>query len=181
MKTPPVIKIAFAVLFMIPLSLFSQSTWTVTGIVKEATEAHAMMGVNIAVQDRSIGAVTGRDGSFRLSVPGVRNDVVLILSHVGYETQRIKVTAPSTHLEIVMTKNHLEAKEVVVSASRISEKILEAPVSILKMDANAVKETPAENFYAALPGYKGVDVLTNSILYKTINTRGFNNNANFRL
>ncbi|MEO6168118.1 MAG: TonB-dependent receptor, partial [Chitinophagales bacterium] len=174
-------KIVFAILFLIPVTVFSQSTWTVTGFVKEDKEARAMVGVTISVQDRSTGTITDQRGFFQLSVPGVRNNFILNISHVGFETQQIKVTAPSSHLDIIMIENHLEAKEVVVTASRVSETILEAPVSILKMDANAVKETPAENFYAALPDYKGVDVLTNSILYKTINTRGFNNNANFRL
>ncbi len=181
MKTPSIRIIGFAVLSLIQTMGYSQALWTVTGTVHEDKTARSLVGATLSVQDKTTGTVTDRQGRFQLRIHEVKDSTVLIISHVGYETQKMKITASSGHLQIVMVENHIAAKEVVVTASRVNEKILEAPVSILKMNAIAVREAPSENFYSALPGYKGVDVLTNSLLYKTINTRGFNLNSNFRL
>lgn len=159
----------------------SQTTLTVSGNVLDTSRGQALQGASIVLQGKTVGTITDQNGHFQLQVPIVDDTAILSISHVGYETQNIRVTETSGDWEIVMKESHIIAGEFVVSASRISETILEAPVSILKMNSLAVTETPSENFYAALPGLKGIDVLTNSLLYKTINTRGFNNNANFRI
>lgn len=181
MKVTPINIATLVILSFIPASLYSQATWTVNGFIKEAGSKSALEGASIYVLDQTTGTITDQQGYFEIKMPARKDSASLIISYVGYEDRRINIGSSCGPLEIEMTTFQLEAREVVVTASRVSETILEAPVSILKMDANAVKETPSENFYASLPYYKGVDVLTNSLLYKTINTRGFNNNANFRL
>ncbi|MBP9883973.1 MAG: TonB-dependent receptor [Chitinophagales bacterium] len=162
-------------------SASAQPSGLVTGSVYEVATEVALVGATIYIEDKNTGTVTDQNGHFQLRVPFEKDSVVLIISYVGYETQRIPITVSTCPCNIKLSKTEITAKEVVVTASRIPETILEAPVTILKMNAIAVKETPSENFYSALQGYKGVDVLTNSLLYKTLNTRGFNNNANFRL
>ena len=161
-------------------SASAQPSGLVTGSVYEVATEVALVGATIYIEDKNTGTVTDQNGHFQLRVPFEKDSVVLIISYVGYETQRIPITVSTCPCNIELSKTEITAKEVVVTASRIPETILEAPVTILKMNAIAVKETPSENFYSALQGYKGVDVLTNSLLYKTLNTRGFNNNANFR-
>ncbi len=159
----------------------AQPSHLVTGSVHEAVTEVALIGATIYVKDKNTGTVTDQHGNFQLRVPFEQDTVKLIISYVGYETGIYPVTESTCPCRITLSKTQLLANEVVVSASRIPETILEAPVTILKMNAIAVKEAPSENFYSALQGYKGVDVLTNSLLYKTLNTRGFNNNANYRL
>ncbi|MGB3074386.1 MAG: carboxypeptidase-like regulatory domain-containing protein, partial [Chitinophagales bacterium] len=181
MKTSSLNLVVIMLFQLTEITAHAQTIWTVTGTVRDASTNDLLSGTSISVQHKTTGTITDQLGHFQIQIPESKEAVLLLISYVGYETQKIEVTGGSTNIDIKMTKNQQLAKEVVVTASRISETILEAPVTILKMDANAVKETPSENFYASLSGYKGVDVITNSILYKTINTRGFNNNANFRL
>jgi iron complex outermembrane receptor protein len=70
--------------------------------------------------------------------------------------------------------------ETVISASRVEERILESPVSIEKLDAVALRSTPSANFYDAVENLKGVQLNTNSLTFKSVNTRGFATFANTR-
>ena len=55
---------------------------------------------------------------------------------------------------------------------------MESPVSIERMDSRAIKNTSAPSFYDGLENLKGVDVNTNSLTFKSVNTRGFATFAN---
>jgi len=73
-----------------------------------------------------------------------------------------------------------QLQEVVVSASRISESILRSPVSIEKIRASAFKLSAAPSFFDALENVKGVQLITPSLGFRIINTRGFANTTNVR-
>lgn len=70
--------------------------------------------------------------------------------------------------------------EVVITASRVSEKILQSPVSIEKANNKYFKNSPAPSFFDALENVKGVQMITPSLGFKVINTRGFANTTNVR-
>lgn len=70
--------------------------------------------------------------------------------------------------------------ELVVSASRISENLLRSPVSIEQLKAKDAQLTGAPSFFDALEYLKGVQVITPSMGFKVINTRGFANTTNVR-
>ena len=54
------------------------------------------------------------------------------------------------------------------------------PLTVETMDAIAIKQTPAANFYEGLAHLKGVDITSASIGFKIINTRGFNSTSPVR-
>lgn len=170
-----------AILLFLLASAYAQPSGLVKGIVYEAVTEAALIGASVYIEDKNTGTVTDKDGRFQISISFEKDTVMLVIGFVGYETRRFPVTASSCPCSISLSRSVVTASEVVISASRLPETILESPVTILKMNAMAVKEAPSENFYTALQTFKGVDVLTNSLLYKTLNTRGFNNNANYRL
>lgn len=70
--------------------------------------------------------------------------------------------------------------EMIVSASRISEKLLASPVSVAKLDADVARTSPAPFLYDALGYVRGVHTITPSLGFKVINTRGFANTTNVR-
>lgn len=70
--------------------------------------------------------------------------------------------------------------EIVISASRISETILRSPVSIEQMKASDAKNMGAPTCFEAVENMKGVQVITPSLGFKVINTRGFANTTNVR-
>jgi outer membrane receptor protein involved in Fe transport len=75
---------------------------------------------------------------------------------------------------------HSALTEVVVSASRVEESFLQSPVTVEKLNARAIRLSPAASFFDAIEGLKGVQVITPSIAFKVINARGFTNTTNVR-
>ncbi len=70
--------------------------------------------------------------------------------------------------------------EVVISASRKRESLLKTSISIEKINGKSIKNSAAFSFFDALENVKGVQVITPSLGFKIINTRGFANTTNVR-
>lgn len=70
--------------------------------------------------------------------------------------------------------------EVVVSASRVEESFLQSPVTVEKLNARAIRLTPAPSFFDAIEHVKGVQVISPSLGFRVINARGFTNTTNVR-
>src|SRR5450755_67565 len=70
--------------------------------------------------------------------------------------------------------------EVVVSASRTKEKILQSPVSIQKADERYFRSAPAPSFFDALENLQGIQMITPSMGFRVLNARGFANTTNVR-
>ena len=157
---------------------FSQTT--ISGNITEESTGESLAGVNIIVKGRVIGTITDTRGNFELVV-NENPPITLLISFIGFETQEIEITQPTTtNLQIAMKEQILVGQEVVVSASRVEENILESPVSIEKMDIRAIRDAASPSFYDALANLKGIDVSTQSITNKSINPRGFTLNGNTR-
>jgi outer membrane receptor protein involved in Fe transport len=75
---------------------------------------------------------------------------------------------------------HTDLNEVVVSASRVEESFLQSPVTVEKLNARAIRLSPAASFFDAIENLKGVQVITPSLGFKVINARGFTNTTNVR-
>ena len=166
------------VLIFFSISAFAQQT-TISGSIKDES-GEPLTGVNIVVKGKVIGTISGLDGSFSLTV----NDappMTLSISMIGFATQLIEITEASTPaLTITMAEQAIMGQEIVISASRMEESIMESPVSIEKMDILSVRNTSADNYYKGIANLKGVDVATSSINFQIINARGFGSTGNTR-
>ena len=74
----------------------------------------------------------------------------------------------------------IQLGELVISASRLQESISKSPVSIEKLGLKAIQQSAAPSFFDALENVKGVQMITPSLGFKVINTRGFANTTNVR-
>jgi outer membrane receptor protein involved in Fe transport len=80
-----------------------------------------------------------------------------------------------------MKEKIVMGQEVVVAASRMKENFLQSPVTIEKMDLGAIRAVPAASFYEGLGNLKGIDINTQSLTFRSVNTRGFNANRQVRI
>lgn len=170
----------FTLLFLLAISFtsaFSQST-NITGVVTDE-QGNPIAGANIVLKGRIAGTVTDASGKFELnttqSLP-----VTIVVSIVGFQKQEVQVTGNASSLDIKLAESRELMDEVVVSASRVEESILESPVSIEKMDLREIQQTASVSFYDALENLKGVEMVTSGLTFKQINTRGFNHTGNSR-
>lgn len=139
-----------------------------------------LAGVNIRVKDKLIGTTTNPDGTFSLRV-SQDPPLTLVFSIVGFQTVEVEVTTSSDmNIDVILDEQTVFGDDVVVSASRVEQSILKSPVSIEKMDVLDIQTAASADFYASISNLKGVDFSTQSLTFKSINTRGFGSNGNTR-
>jgi outer membrane receptor for ferrienterochelin and colicin len=107
--------------------------------------------------------------------------VVLVFSSVGFENQEVTVSDASQPVNVDFKVNTTLGQEVVVAASRVPQRLLEAPVTVERLSATTLKNIPAPSYYEAITNLKGVDVHTASLTFRTVTTRGFVSSGNLRL
>jgi iron complex outermembrane recepter protein len=155
-------------------------TTTISGTVTEEGTKETLVGVNILVKGKVIGTITDTNGRFNLRV-NQSPPLTLIFSMVGFASKEVIINESNvSNLQVTLAEQTMLGQEVVVSASRVEESILQSPVTIEKMDILAIRETPADNYYKGIANLKGVDVTTSSINFQIINARGFNSTGNTR-
>jgi iron complex outermembrane receptor protein len=135
-------------------------------------------GVNVIVVGSSIGTITDFDGNFKLKV-NQEPPFKINASSIGFDSATVDITKDNQEVTIVL-KEGTELDEIVLSASRTPERIRESPVTVERMDARDIKSSTSPTYYDALENLKGVDVNTNSLTFKSVNTRGFATFANTR-
>ncbi len=173
-------KILPLLLFLLPVLVQAQlnGALILSGrVVGENNEG--LPAVSISIKGSSSGAVSDSTGRFSL-VTSQKLPFRLMVTSIGFAPQELEIKNANSKLAIQLNTQTFIANQVVVTASRTSEKILKSPVSIDKLDIRALKETPSASFYDALGNVKGVQLTTSSITFKVPNTRGFNIPNNFR-
>lgn len=165
--------------FTLPIALEAQQTYTVTGSVKNSLNKEIVPAVSVVIKGTTTGSFTDERGNFRIISPKAP-PFVLVFSSIGFATQEVTVTDVSAPVEVKFDPASALGAEVVVSASRVAERILESPVSVERMSAANVRASAAPNFYQGIANLKGVDMTTSSITFNTVSTRGFNGSGNLR-
>jgi outer membrane receptor protein involved in Fe transport len=163
---------------LLVLSAKGQNSGTVTGNVKNSNNAESLASVSVTLKGSSQGTFTDNKGNFKLSV-AQKAPYTLVFTSVGFANKEVLVDA-SNKVNVSLTPAYVLGSEVVVSASRASERILESPVTIERISNTTIKNAPASNYYDIIGNLKGVDVIAASLTFKSVSTRGFNVSGNVR-
>lgn len=134
-------------------------------------------GVNITLKGTSVTTISNFDGQFKLDVPSY--PFTLEAKSIGFDDTEVLFSSETEDITIVMSGITF-LSELVISASRTPERIFESPVSIEYYSSNDIKNTTSPDFFSGLENIKGVDVNTNSLTYKSVNTRGYGSFSNSR-
>ena len=150
---------------------------TVKGNVTD-NSGQPLPGANIIVVGTTTGTITDFDGNFTLNY-NQNPPFTIQVSSVGFESKTEQITTNPQTVNIVLVEG-TSLDEVVISASRTPERIFESPVTVERFGLKEIKNTASADFYDGLENLKGVDVNTNSLTFKSVNTRGFATFANTR-
>ena len=152
------------------------------GTVSSAVTGEPLPGVHIRLldgpNDRFVsGAYSDVDGSFAIrDIP--TGSYRLVSSFLGCRTDTRPVTLnggdPLT-LAISLEEEALDMGEIVVTASRRKEKILDAPASVSVVSARDIQSRNATTTMQHLEGVQGVDVAQKCIMQYEYVARGLNN------
>ncbi len=161
---------------IITVAAFAQNV-TISGNVRNGISKETVSAVSVTIKGGTAGTFTDDKGNFSITSKSL--PVTLIFSSIGFELQEVTVTEQKA-LDIAFKPVSSLGQEIVVSASRVAERILESPVSIERISAANIRNAPAANFYDIVSTLKGVDVSTSSITFRTPTTRGFGGSGNVR-
>lgn len=159
---------------------FSQQSTNVSGSIKNSKSKEAISAVSVTVKGSTTGTFSDDKGNFKFTTVQ-KPPFTVIISSVGYSNKEVVVKSDNQVIDVELEASFTLGDEVVVAASRVPERILESPVSIERIGAKAILNTPAANYYDMITNLKGVDIVAASLTFKSIGTRGFNSSGNTRL
>jgi iron complex outermembrane receptor protein len=154
----------------------------VTGTVSDEN-GEPLPGANVYVKEGVDGAATDVNGTFELSTDE-NTPFTVVVSMLGYETQEFVITKNNTNLDVALEQASFMANTVVVSASRVKESFLEAPVSVEVLDQVAIRRSPSVTLFDGLADLRELEIVANSMVFKGPTGRGFgsmNNNGLIQL
>jgi outer membrane cobalamin receptor len=169
-------------MYLLFLSLFFCSITfaqnSISGTVVENNN-QPIFGANIKIVGEAAGTVTDIDGKFTL-ISSKKLPFVIEVTTIGFISKRVSITANNQKVNVVLKEEQNLLNEIVVSASRTPERVLESPVTIERMGIADIKKSASATFYDGLENLKEVQMNTSSLSFKSINTRGFATVANTR-
>lgn len=172
-----VIRGCLLMLLFFPVYLLAQET-NVRGNIRSAS-GEPLDGVSILIKGTTSGTQTDSAGNFSFSISKPL-PLKLLVSYVGFIPAEIDVTEASKEINLQLRESNALGEIVVYAASKVEERILEAPVTIEKIDAKELRSTPAYDAYSTINNLKGVQANTGSLTFTSVNTRGFADMQNFR-
>ena len=170
---------ACCIFLLCATSIHAQNV-TLSGNVKNSTTNEPVVAASVLVKGNStIGTFTDEKGNFKLTIRQ-SFPVTLVFTSVGFAAQEVAVNSAGETITVSLVPAVSLGQEVVVSASRTPERILESPVTIQRVSAANIASSPASSYYDVIGNLNGVDISTSSLTFKTPSTRGFNLSGNVR-
>ena len=181
MFAPSVRRLLFGIATVVFALPAAAQTGTITGRVTEVAAGKGIVGATARAVSglRMVGsAVTDDNGNFRIGgVPAGTYSVRV--TRIGYKpaaSTSVSVgEGASANVAVSMEAAPTELEQVITAASRVPEKVIDAPASISVVTSAQINERPAisvADHVAALPG---IDVARGGLMRSNIVARGFNN------
>ena len=154
---------------------------SLTGKVVSKESGGPLPGANVelvgADAGRKLGVICDTTGVFRIErvAPGV---YTVKVTFIGYRDLRVEdvvvAEGEPTSLDVVLQESPFVGQELVVSASRRTERALEAPAAVSVIEADDIEEMPGLTPATYLKTVQAVDVASIGIVGARIVVRGFN-------
>ncbi|MFQ5605645.1 MAG: TonB-dependent receptor domain-containing protein [bacterium] len=177
MKIKTGLWVVTSIILLFTISTAFAQKVNLSGVVKDKQTGEALPGANVFVKDKFVGTTANNSGNFELSTK-VATPFTLVVSMVGYETIEMEITGSVSGISFEMEQSTFMANDIVVSASRIEESILSAPVTVEKLDQLAIRRTPSVTFYDGLANMKEIEMTANSMVFSGPTGRGFGSSHN---
>lgn len=152
----------------------------ITGRVTSADGGHPVAGARAeaTLSGKAAGAATAdENGRFRIAglAPGTYS---LTVTRIGYQLRRvdgITVSTDAAIADVALSGLPSVLDQVVTTASRAPEKILDAPASVSVVNAKEINERPSITVTDHIAAIPGMDVARGGLMQANVVTRGFNN------
>ncbi|MEP5339574.1 MAG: TonB-dependent receptor [Algibacter sp.] len=131
------------VLFLMYTALLSaQENYTISGIIKDASNGETTFGASVFLKGTTIGGITNEYGFYSITAP--KGAYTLIISYIGYATKSESITLNKNekmNFELSETTTELDA--VVVIAEESEQVSIKSPqMSVSKVKVETIKKMP---------------------------------------
>lgn len=169
------------IFFILAVPAFSYTQNIVlSGNIKNSSNNESVPAVSVTIKGSDAGTFSDEKGNFKITT-NKSLPLTLVFTSIGYEPKETTISSLISSIAVTLEPASSLGIEVVVSASRVPEKILESPVSIERIGTVDIRNTAATGYYDILKNIKGVDLVYSSLTFATPSTRGFNGSGNARL
>lgn len=181
MRSPSLRTLVVALSLTLLASPAFGQTGFIAGRVTEAGSGRGIVGARVqAVTSlRSAGSVvTDENGDYRIGGLSAGTYAVLV-TRIGYRMSRtdgVTVGSGATatvNASLSVIPSQLE--QVVTTATRAPEKVVDAPASVSVVNEPEINERPSINVADHVAGLPGIDVARGGLMQANIVARGFNN------
>lgn len=170
-------RIYFTILSLF-FSVLTFAQTTISGTVTD-DKSQPVPGANVKVVGSTSGTSAGFDGKFILKTQN-SFPLTIEVTMMGFTAQTVQVNSKDQEIVVALAEESTKLNEIVISASRAPERVLESPVTIERMGIKDIKNTTAATFYDGLENMKDIHFNTSSFGFKSVNARGFATVANTR-
>jgi TonB-linked SusC/RagA family outer membrane protein len=152
--------LTFFTLLLITGSIVMAQTVQISGTVTAQEDGSPIPGANVTVKGTTIGAITGPDGRYQLTVP--TNATTLVFSFIGMAEQEVLIEGRTT-INATLTTELVSVEEVVVVAYGTAKRVGTVVGSVTQVNSAKIIEKPVANIFDALQGkVAGLQVYTSS-------------------
>jgi len=149
---------------------------TVSGVVTDGN-GNAISGALVIEKGTTNAVKTKSDGSYSIIVPAKRIPASIMVRSVGSGSTETTVDGSETAMTYSPSigSNSKQLNEVVVSASKKSEKILNAPASVSVLSEARIQQNTALSVIDNVRKIAAVDAMPTGLVSNNVAVRGFNN------
>ncbi len=134
-------KDVLSILILLPLALFAQQKFTLSGTITDALTNETLIGVTIAIPELRTGATTNEYGFYSLTLP--EGAYELQLSYLGYrDLQQTLVLDRDRLINFQLAEEAEELEEVVVTEEAEKLNIRKPQMSVNTISVQTIKKIP---------------------------------------
>lgn len=167
-------------IIMAAIPAAAQETGTLAGRIA-SDDGTFLFGANVMVEGPALegprGSTSDDSGTYRVDglPPGEYEVTVTFLGFESHTATGVMVRGgASTERDFVLAASVLLGQEVVVSASRKREKVLDAPASVDVVEMRDIKDSQALAVNEHIKDFSGVDYAKTGVVQASTVIRGFN-------
>jgi iron complex outermembrane receptor protein len=148
------------IFFFVFLLLKVNAQSSISGHITDAGTHESLPGVNVIVNDLSVGTVSNKDGNYELkNLP--EGTLLITFSYVGYQTVTKKITTQNKaiRMNIEMKPMVIQGQEVVITGSFTGTQH-ENTVAINALDTKDITRVTQPTFMASITSVPGVSMIS---------------------
>jgi iron complex outermembrane receptor protein len=177
--------VSFVLINSLSTKILGQSA-TLQGTITDAETKEILTGANVVIASKEVetGTSTNLKGEYRFHNL-LAGRYLLTVTYIGYEIKNITnlvLSAGETKLlNIALIPSEIEMNPIVITASRMEEKVYESPAAVIVLESSEIESSPALVPSEHLKGLTAIDVVSTGLNQDRVVIRGFNGAISSRL